>query len=935
MVRQASQTERVGTRGETAVSLAFERLEWAAIFNARHDIGTDLLLSPRTTQGVDLGLLIAAQIKSGPSAFRDPTNVASGFTEGWWFRDSGRTHVDSWADHVLPHLIILHDEKDEESYWAHVDRRSIVSTGKGAKVLVPKVNRIDEKNRESLVEVAETIKAGSTWEGSAWSGLAPPRSRDGLRYALIAPRLVAPHPNIGAKDPITPEQGVALLVQGRLRDYEHFAETHAKVPDLKGAARSRTWKWRFIAALARRIEFDDLDGLTKLIDSAKDGASHTAAVICTACGLLDRAKVDEGLELLEAALAEGRAEDVDRAWLEVQHARFCFEVGRIEETRASALRVQEIRAVAPADVTAGALAGAGAALLFNTSPWEPSELKRAITSGDTAVAWWRSQTARRGLDAVAERSFKRWARPSGVTLAAEDTVSVQLLSASMLANHAADHGGWRDLTGLWAQAQLSELSRNDDPKLAAEGLVSLVRAGSSEPLKNATRHLYADGPAEAITLAAEELGLSKATRTTAYAELALLQHAGAVFAQKTADTVARYLVDCIFKDAPYERLRRRISPTFHLYTQLVESLSGVLPAASLRVQRSVIRRLINLEPQKDQLPATAWRKVVLALPKRAWTAKTAGEVKPKPRRHEQTLQVVLLGIASRFEPAAKRSLIEKARKGSLSALASIGDVTNLPKSVVKTQVDELTDTLRRQAEKARRGSWGMGVYDLGRALVILNFWHPELAKWDSLLELLAEPKASAEHKSGAISALAGSPEKIPEQIRGKLGKISVGIASGKIGHGPTFFDEDQGIAGQALVLATSLGAIDFKESADPYVELLSSDHPRRIWAAHVATRLGRSADIGILVSLSDDEHPSVRAAAAAGLAYLLAKDKANSLAKSALKRSLSDPGIWVPRGIAGQLASIDERGAEARKLLRELQKSRFAPIRQVAEDPGQ
>ena len=55
--------------------------------------------------------------------------------------------------------------------------------------------------------------------------------------------------------------------------------------------------------------------------------------------------------------------------------------------------------------------------------------------GDTAaVTWWRSQTTRRGLDALAERYFKDWAGDPSVAVRAEDTVAVQFVSASMLAN---------------------------------------------------------------------------------------------------------------------------------------------------------------------------------------------------------------------------------------------------------------------------------------------------------------------------------------------------------------------------------------------------------------------------------------------------------------------------------------------------------------------
>jgi hypothetical protein len=910
--------------------LAFERLEWAATFNARHDIGTDLLLSPRTPQGVDLSLLIAAQVKSGKTAFRSKTNVSKGEPDGWWFRDDKRSHVDAWASHALPFLIILHDEEREQTYWAHVTPEAIHSTGKGAKVLVPKAHQVDEENREALVAVAESIRSGSNWEGSAWSGMAPPRAEDGLRYALIAPRLVAPHPNIGTKEPIEPVQGIALLVQGRARDYESFAETHSGVPSLDEARTSNDWGWRLVGALAQRLFEDDLTPLLALNDSAPDPSSHAAVVVVSACALLDQGEVDQAVAILEDAIDEVKAGAIDRAWLEVQHARLCVEVGRIGEARHAALAVQQIGASVGSDVTAGALAGAAAALLFNTSRWEPEDLENAISFGDTAVTWWRSQTTRQGLDALADRHFKAWVRQTGITFAAEDTVAVQLLSASTLANHAADQGGWRRLTALQAQASLFELDRHATGADAAPGLVALIRAGESKSVEKTVRHLFADGPAEAVALAAQELRLDAASRTTAHAELALLQHGGAALERDVADRAARFLIRRIFNDVSYRKLARRISPTFLLDVQLLESLAGVIPATGLRVQRELIKRLVRLEPQKHQVLATAWRKVVLGIPRNAWTGKTMRQAKPKPRQHESSLQLALLGVAAAVDQGARRSLIERARGGSLGAISAIGDVTGLPRSAVRAQIRKLAKAVEGQAEEARRGSYGMPVFDLGQALVVLNLWHPQLARWDSLLELLAEPRASGEHKSGAIAAMARSPERIPQRLRGQMGKIALGISAGDITSGPVLFEPGEGLIGRATILALGLGAIDVEQSADPYVELLAGEHRKRVWAAHVATRLARDRDVGVLAVLCDDSHPSVRAAAAAGLAQLFADGKGGSLGRSALCHAVEDSGTWVPRAIAAQLAAADSREKEAEDLLRSLRRHRFVPVRDAA-----
>lgn len=931
MSRRAPRTIRIGTLGETEVAADFERLGWGAIFNSRHDIGTDLLLSARTEQGVDLGLLVGAQVKTGRSFFASPTQPKRGEPEGWWFRDKSRKHVDSWAGHVLPHLIVLRDQEASCSYWAHVTQEAIKSTGRGAKVLIPKANRVDEANRGALVQVARSIGGStSSWEQSAWEGMTPPAT-DAFRYALIAPRLLAPHPNLGFGEPITPEQGVALLVQGRARNYEAFAGRHESVPDLNGARVHANWKWRFVGALAHRILNEDPSALLDLINEAPDAGCRSAVTVAAACALLDKDRPDDALHLLETTISAGQMSPVDDAWLVVQRAQLCMEVGRIDEAREAALEVQKVRAKAPSDATAGALAGAAAALLFNVSPWESAELKNAISSGDTVVTWWRSQTVRRGLDALVERSFKEWARTRGVTIAAEDTVAVQLISASMLANHAADHGGWRHLAALAGEATLLELDRHADPNDVALGVASLIRAGNSDAVKHAVRHLVADGPAVALSQVAKDLRFEQATRTTAFAELTFLEHAGGVLERGVADEATRFLLDCIHKPPKYRAFVKRTSPTYLVDVQLVESLAGVVPAASRRLQRSVARRITELPSQRQQIVAMAWRKVVLALPPDAWSEKVARQAKPPARRHESSLQLALLGVAAPYDEGAKRSLRERAHRGSLGAVVSLGNISSLPPSVVNAQVEKVAEAVTDQVLEARQGTWGMPAYDLGEALVLFNFWHPNSARWGPLLELLAEPRASAEQKIGALTALANSPKEIPVAIWPELGKTALAIASGELVRGPSLFEPGDQLTGRATILAMELGAIDLEDSPDPYLDLLTGEYRQRIWAANIAARLGRLPDFGVLVALTDDAHPAVRAAAAAGLAYHAASGDGGELVLSALRRSISDPGMLAPRAVARQLAAVDVRGPASEAMLRELSAHSVAEVAEAAQ----
>lgn len=90
-----------------------------------------------------------------------------------------------------------------------------MSTGRGAKVLVPREYTIDLDHRNALLAVAATMRPPSAWEGSAWTGADNVVPADLLRLALLVPRLVAPHRDTGIRRAIGAEHAVALLVEAR------------------------------------------------------------------------------------------------------------------------------------------------------------------------------------------------------------------------------------------------------------------------------------------------------------------------------------------------------------------------------------------------------------------------------------------------------------------------------------------------------------------------------------------------------------------------------------------------------------------------------------------------------------------------------------------------------------------------------------------------
>lgn len=917
------------------VTAAFERLGWGVVENARHDLGTDLITLARDARLFDLGLPVGVQVKAGDSYFHELARNSDDALLGWWYRDSDRSHVDAWVRHGMPHLLVLHDLGTRTSYWMHVTADAVVSTGKGAKVLVPVANTVDEEHRDALLAVAAVTRPRLAWEGSAWTGAGALPPRELLRHALVVPRLVAPHPNAGHSGALTPEQAVALLVQARVRDLAAFADKHADVPALDEARTSPKWLWRFLGALGHRVTTGEVDVLLEVVNDAPDPATRAAATVTATAGLVEDGRADEAIELLEAALDRDEADPVDHAWLSVHHARACADIGRLDEARAAAVDVQKIRTTHPDDVTATALAGVAAVLLFETSAWGDQDLEGTIKGGDTAAAWWRAQTVSHALGAMASRTFKAWARDTAVTMGGADVPNDQLVAASLTANHAGDHGGWQHLSGQLGQNTLLQLDRHADPEEARRGLTTLRLAGAKDALKLAVRRLAADGPAAAVTLAAADVRLETSTRTTGPTNLALLQHGGDLLDEATADRSVTWLLAALNDSSAFTA---RTTPSYLLAPQLVDTLAGVLPAASPDLQRAVLDHLVELPAQEDQMTATSWARVLNALPDDAWDQEAALRTGQQAEAHHWALRLALLGVEARFDPAAEADLLEEARSGSLDALAALGDVRKLPSEVVASLIHRLAELVDQQLRDAqgrdgRARSYGFGGHDYSQDLALLNVWHPTAANWDPLLDLLEDDAVVAEHKRGAFHLLAVLADRFPDKLRGRLEAIAVTVAKQPPDERMFPFGNKVDARGPAANLAAALGALDPEQAAGRLLDLLAGDADHRQWGAWLAKSLGRAEDTGVLVSLTQDAEPAVRAAAAGALASLVTIGRGGPLATEALQRCLADPGTRVPASIARTLAAGPARSSAAEEALTHLHGHASARVRALAATP--
>lgn len=727
---RASVTEATGTSGASYVKAQLEDLGWGVAGNTEHDNGTDLILEARDERRFSRHVLLGAQVKSGSSWFSEPKTDDSGAVLGWWFRED-HDHFDDWLEHDPAHLVVLHDPATHISYWVQVTPEAVVDTGTKAKILVPAGQTVDAAHQEMLLSIASR-RGTPTWEGSAWTGVAVSPT-DRLRYALLVPRLVAPHPNAGVPEDLSAEACLAMVVLHRTDQLRRGLSQPSPLAD-SAKAIARGWRWELAVLLHDYLSTGDPSPLVDLAGRAVSAAEYAAGTVVAAAALLEQGRARDAADLLTAALETDTAGPVDHGWLACQAARANADLGYLATARDTAKPALALQSTHPQDPTASAIAGAAAHVVFTVADWAAGTLPAIIAAGDAAAHWWRTHVLTWGLSRQTDQQFTGWAGGEPTTAGARE-----LRSASLLAGFAGDHGGWRNAVSHLAQLHLVLTDRSSDADQVGSHLDVLALAGDDANLKRATRAIVRHGPALAVRHAASELELARATRTTARPGLSLLAEGGDVVELADADRHATWALDTL---ANADRFEEQLHPDFMVTHAVLAALRGLAWAISPSTSRQVVDTILDLPAQSDQLTAQDWGRLATSLPRTAWTENDARRAADRASKDNFELEYSLLELAAQHHPDVRAQLLEQASTGNVQAIAALGDVRDLTEPTVSALVQICIDHVSAEREEARtHGSYSFGQINWGRLLAALNLLHLEAADWPSLLELLRDPTA--------------------------------------------------------------------------------------------------------------------------------------------------------------------------------------------------
>lgn len=904
---RASPQEQTGSAGVSEVSGKFERLGWGPVRNEAHDLGTDLLVQARDQRRFDRGLIVGVQVKGGPTWFDDPESGPDGQVVGWWYYEPGTAHFDDWVTHGLPHLLVLHDLDADVSYWEHVTADRVIGTGRGCKILVPRTQTVDQSCLDQLWEVAVQQKARQQLEGSSFVASAstvPPGRR--LRHALLAPRLVAPHRNTGYGSSITAEEGLALCAQGRFLDLSRFADKHRGVPDPRKPYGGRNWRWSLVHAFWAWAIDDGVEPLLEASRRTADVEAKAAVSVLLACALSRREQATDALRMLDELIDQDELGPVDHGWMLIQRARLRAETGDMSGAREDAVAAQHQFPGDQDDVTVSVLASAAAWLLFSTADWSSRDIKNALTAGDTAVSWWRSQTISWALDEAAEQAFRTWAQDMATHWTVEDREELNLFSAELNAELAGEQSAWRGVASLAARQALVRAHQQGDHDEVASELDHLRRSGDGKSLELAARHLRRIGPADALAAAVGLLQETSWTHTAAHANLVLLEHGGDLASHEAADTWLHMLVEVMRDQASFEE---RVRPTFMVELAAAKAIEGLLPASSAAARIQVAELLGSFaEPPHDVLdgPITGWLEHL-------------GAEQLTPFVREGFLRIgtadegrlgaeVLAWLAKHGDAPAQNLVQQRALRGDLDALVALNDVTALTTHQAEPLLEKFESMIRGKIAKAEKGTHSFGGFDPGALLAQFNGWFPEVARWRPVVELLLHPEVAANDKRHALRVLFHAPDRIPDEVRTALAASIDAIS--KTAALPGFGGRGE-LGALPVMLAIVLGAIDPISAHVAISRLALGSQQERCDAAELLGRGHCERMRPLLASFVADGRTPVRSAAAQAVGRLASLVE-DPIVVSLVEVLTADDGVTIPWALLAGLSEANEANQVAR-----------------------
>lgn len=748
--------------------------------------------------------------------------------------------------------------------------------------------------------------------------------------ALLMPNVVAPHPNFSTPS-VTPVGLLALLADGRHRDYDRYLELYessADRDDLQLQAVDAVRMSLFVSSQAEAlVRLSDLRN-----DSVLSPGLRSSLVSFESLCYSEIDRLDLAVEVLDDVLMD-LASDLDRsapgaavieAALRQQKAVRSIEMRELDGARREALSVESLL-TEPLEVSDSFSTSNGTTLsprqaqidianmlrdhalaVRSTLEGLEGELWKTVVRSPLADGDIRAvqKSAEGGISYLEEhfRATVSWS--SGRRrFAFQDTVDGPLSTALVHAEVAGDLGRLKRLRATLGLARALR-RRHDDPWAISDSLRLLRQADARQELEDVIRWVRASGPVESLQTAANAvLGRPSLAQFVTRCDLAILMGAAEVMSEE--DLGRGIDAAFVYGRRPETRLSGAVSRSWSDDDLVWRSCARMLPGSGR--DDELASAMLDFVAAGGEVPDHLAPSIVSLVVAISWT-EVSDEVRARweswvHQRAGELSFYVSTAILDAIGGVSRRDGVASSRPQGLELGVRIlqefeNDIE--PRSdELYSVVEACRDGLAATQQSAARGRYSYGAISAGQIAVAMIDFLGRGELWEPLASFLRNPDPSSSDKQPVLDQLAVDSPEMPDDILDSLRGVSLATLGGK--QLDVWNDPVLPVSPAALRFSSVYGLIGYAEAIDAVTQLGGSRQPEsRVEAARSANAMLELAEdyewiTVFLLQLSHDDDAVVRAESARQLARLIGISSA--FAATVEQRTvalLEADGILVP-----------------------------------------
>lgn len=752
----------LGASGESLFQASAQLWGWK-IWYPLVDYGIDRFVVPIGPDSTINNAVFGAQIKTGPTWFREPSNdSASGTPEGWWFRLND-DHANLWIDSRIPMIIVLVDPKSAIWYWQEISGSTLQSTGKGFKVFVPREQNSTMQNntKSKLTSLALRSSLEVRNYAEIWSTPSVTESQK-LRGSILLPKLACAQID-GTPETLDISNAIACVLGGRA----HWLSTVYLfgLPLGKDNGPSRqivAWPHELstFEKLLRLLGVELDTSKIKILEGPQDlSLRHTSALDYVLDCLLE----DDSQERIQKLrnLPEGCDsfwEPLDLDWLKLLLGIELVNSGDIASAQEIAINLY-MRSPELEDSIQGKAIMLGAlnlSYLTGIIRFSDDESRRRELL--SSVSLWLDDSSRPAPEKVFNQSFSNWSGDQSFRVGSDGT-KFELRAKLGAAKLSGNIGLYRSLAETVGKYLLQMAESDSDMR---EGIDLLIDAGCHAEAANSATRLIRDGRLSPLVSVISGFNFERISRTRFHAELDVLRVSGTYLNHVDADRIVWELLTKLDNPGDW-----RSYPMFNFKSQILRTVCTLYLSVSEEKQTAIRHKLLSINAQEDAFKDD-FKGFLAHIPNQDWQESELERLREKlneaPWQIERPIKLLL---ASRNE-ADEAALIEELPDCFGWGLCGISNWQSIPENVAVEVITNCDQQVTQIVNGLKNGVNSWGSFPYLQYLLHLNFEFPELARWETLIRYFSLGPATTQELAPAMYLIADNVEEIDDALRNQL-----------------------------------------------------------------------------------------------------------------------------------------------------------------------